>query len=125
MSLKETRASLPEPRLTTRNLLIGVMPRGHYTALDTNSRISKREQRSLHRGLLGGMTMVCTMAQRGEIRFNPNLSSGPDYWLRERVCVSRLAQWRWREDAIVTRAVERELAAIAAGRVAVPAGDYF
>ena len=65
------------------------------------------------------------MAQRGEIRFNPNLSSGPDCWLRERVYVSRLAQWRWREDAIVTRAVERELAAIAAGRVAVPAGDYF
>ena len=79
MSLKETRAGLPESRLT--NLLIGVMPRGHYTTLDKNSQISKREHHSLHRGLLGGMTV----AQRGEIRFNPNLSSGLDRWLHERV----------------------------------------
>ena len=97
------------------------MPRGVYTALDKNSRISKREQRSLHAGLLGGMRK----SERNEIRYNPNLNSGGVITRsqKERVHISRLAQWR--EDAIVTRAIERELAAVSAGRVAVSAGGYF
>ena len=97
------------------------MPRGIYTALDKNSRISRREQRSLYAGLLGGMRKE----ERNKIRFNPNLNSDGvvTRFQKERVYVSRLAQWR--EDAIVKRAVERELAAVAAGHVVVQAGGYF
>ena len=64
-----------------------------------------------------------TEANRNEVKHNPNLGTGSERWPRERKYVARLAQWR--EDLIVTRAVEQELAAVAAGRVVVSAGGYF
>ena len=102
-----------------------LMPRGVYNAGRTRwTRISKREQRSLHAGLLGGM---CTQ-RRNEIKNNPNLDPirfpGPLTRMeRERQYVARDAQCR--EDFIVTRAVERELEAVASGRVAVGPAGFF
>ena len=100
---------------------LSALPRGVYTAEDKNSRISEREQRSLHAGLLGGMRD----SERNEVRFNPNLSpnSVMTRFQRGRIYASRLAQWR--EDAIVTREIERQISAVALGHVVVQPGGYF
>ena len=101
------------------------MPRGIYTSNTCWTHISKHEQGSLHNGLLGGM---CKEA-RNEVLQNPNLDptrfpDGPvTRFQRERLYVARHAQWR--EDGIVTRAVERQLALVASGQVSATAAGWF
>ena len=102
-----------------------LMPRGVYNAGRTRwTWISKREQRSLHAGLLGGM---CTQ-RRNEIKHNLNLDPvrfpGPLTRMeRERQYVSREAQWR--EDSIVTQAVEHQLELVASGCVVAGPTGFF
>ena len=86
--------------------------------------MSQQEIDSLHDGLLGGMYEQ----QCNEVRNNPNLN--PDRFpgpltcaQRERQYVAILAQNR--EDMIVTREIERQLAMVAAGRVAAGATGFF
>ena len=86
--------------------------------------MSQQEIDSLHDGLLGGM---CEQ-QRNEVRNNPNLN--PDRFpgpltraQRERQYVAILAQNR--EDMVVTRAIERQLAMVAAGHVSAGATGFF
>ena len=100
------------------------MGRGVYTAAGKNAVISDKEQMSLHDGLLGGM---CEQ-QRNELRNNPNLNPvrfpGPlTRAQRERQYVAILAQNR--EDMIVTREIERQLAMVAAGHVSAGATGFF
>ena len=101
------------------------MTRGIYTAEGKNAVVSLQEQKSLHNGLLGGM---CTEA-RNEVLQNPNLDptrfpDGPvTRFQRERLYVARHAQWR--EDGIVTREVERQLALVASGQVSAGATGFF
>ena len=75
----------------------------------------------MHAGLLGGMRKY----KREEIWFNASFNSDGvvAQSQKERVYISHLAQWR--EDAIVTRAVEQELQAMSAGCVAVSVGGCF
>ena len=63
--------------------------------------------------------------EREDIRFNHSLDSDgvTTRFQKEWVYISRHAQWC--EDVIVTRAIERGLQAVAAGRVAASAGGYF
>ena len=101
------------------------MTQGIYTAEGKNTVVSLKEQRSLHNGLLGGM---CKEA-RNEVLQNPNLDptrfpDGPaTRFQRERLYVAREAQWR--EDMIVTRAVEHQLALVASGQVSAEATGFF
>ena len=101
------------------------MTRGVYTAEGKNAVISVQEQESLHNGLLGGM---CTEA-RNKVLQNPNLDptrfpDGPaTRFQRERLYIAREAQMR--EDMIVTRAVERQLALVASGQVSATAAGWF
>ena len=101
------------------------MGRGVYTAAGKNAVISDKEQMSLHDGLLGGM---CT-EERNKVLQNPNLDPvrfpvGPaTRFERERVYIAREAQMR--EDMIVTRAVERQLALVASGQVSAGATGFF
>ena len=101
------------------------MPRGIYNAGETRwTKVSQKEIDSLHDGLLGGM---CEQ-QRNEIRNNPNLNPvrfpGPlTRAQRERQYVAILAQNR--EDMIVTREIERQLAMVAAGHVSAGATGFF
>ena len=79
---------------------------------------------SLHDGLLGGM---CEQ-QPNEVRNNPNLDPtrfpGPlTRAQRERQYVAILAQNR--EDMIVTREIERQLAMVASGRVSAGSDNSF
>ena len=102
------------------------MPRGVYNAGATRwTKISDREQNSLHAGLLGGMRET----DRSEVRQNPSLDPEQFPGLvtrfqREREYVTRHAQWR--EDAIVTREVERQLSLVASlQRVVAGSAGYF
>ena len=101
------------------------MPRGIYNARATHWTVmSQKEMDSLHNGLLGGM---CEQ-QHNEVRNNPNLD--PDRFpgpltcaQRERQCVAILAQNC--EDMIVTREIERQLAMVVSGRIAVGPTGFF
>ena len=86
--------------------------------------MSQKEMDSLHNGLLGGM---CEQ-QRNKVRNNPNLDLErfPSPLTRaQRECqyVAILAQNR--EDLIVTHEIERQLAMVASGRVAVGPTRFF
>ena len=100
------------------------MPRGVYTAGSRYTRISDREQRSLHAGLLGGMCDT----DRNEVKQNLNLN--PERFLglvtrfqRERIYAARHAQWR--EDAIVTCDVERQLSLVTSSHIVVGPDSFF
>ena len=90
------------------------MPRGIHTALDTNSRISTREQCQcgLHNGCLRGTKDT----ERSAALAHPNLDGDGPRWLRERRYIACHAQWH--EDSIVVQAAGCGLVEVTAGRVA-------